>query len=204
MNRLLLTASILVLASCSTVLDGGPTQEVYFETPGALESKCRVNAGRIVYDIHPPQTVLIQKTDGPLEVDCMAEGSREKGLTVYPIVSNNTLLNAGTGFTGLAVDLHTKAPFLYPNVIRVDFTDVPYEKAAQPTYSKNPAAPNIEHIDPHRPSVPALHKSDLDPPAGLRERRRPSPVSSRTAGSNLYGTPVVPPQPGPIGPEEVK
>ena len=123
---------------------------------------CLLDTGDVSYRVFPPEETILMKTDEELEVRCFADGNREKTLMVRPILYSNTLLNLGNGFVpGFALDEHTKSHYLYPDVVVVDFTTIPYQKAEQPTHSNRPDAPEIEDIDPTRGGLPALYSSDL-------------------------------------------
>ena len=171
MNRFWLLAALLILPSCSTLLDRS-TQEVQFETPGAVNSMCKIDTGEVSYKVHPPETITMMKTNDKLEVRCFADGHGQKTLLVEPVLSNNTFLNVSNGFVpGFAIDEHTKAHYIYPNVIVIDFESIPFQKAEQPPYSVNPAAPPIQYLDPKKGSLPAINDSDLAAPKTLQERQ---------------------------------
>ncbi len=169
MTRFWFLPALFLMTACSTMMDR-TTQEVDFKTPGAKNSMCLLDTGSVSYKVFPPEKIRLMKTDEELEVRCFADGNREKTVMVRPILSSNTLLNIGNGFApGLALDEHTNAHYLYPDVVAVDFTNIPYRKADQPTYAGQPDAPDIENIDPKKGGVPAIYSSDLEdthvPPA---------------------------------------
>ena len=146
-------------------------QEVSFETPGARDSMCVVDTGELTYKVYPPETTILMKTSDELVVECFADGNRHRKMVVHPVLSNNTLLNLGNGFIpGFVVDEHTRSNYIYPDIVAVDFTHIPFKKAEQPVYAQNPAAPNVEDIDPVHGGFPAIHQSDLLPPSPLEER----------------------------------
>ena len=174
MNRLWLLPVLFLLSSCSTIIDR-TTQEVHFETPGARDSVCFLDTGTVSYRVYPPDDVILMKTDEELEVRCLADGNREKTIMVRPILSKNTLLNVSNAIVpGLAVDEHTKAHYLYPDVVAIDFTNLPYEKAAQPSHYLKSGEPNVEDIDPKKGGFPAIHESDMEDPAMPPERQSKS------------------------------
>lgn len=171
MNRFWLFPALLILSSCSTVLDHS-TQEVMFETPGAVNSMCKIDTGDVSYKVHPPEEIIMMKTDDRLEVRCFADGHRQKTVMIEPVLSNNTFLNVSNGFVpGFALDEHTNAHYLYPDVIKIDFTNIPFEKAEQPAYAVNPSAPPIEHLAPKKGVLPAISNEDLQAPEPLKERQ---------------------------------
>jgi hypothetical protein len=133
------------------------------------------------------------KTDDYLTIHCKADGNREKTVKIAPIVSNNTLLNLGTGVApGLAVDAHTNSMYLYPDVIAIDFTNVPYEKMPAPTYHNHPVAPSVDKLDPYYGGWPAIYPSDLEDPAPL-EKRTGRDYMTRTPDAPLYQPKAQPP-----------
>lgn len=193
MNRLcIFAAALLLLPACSTILDRS-TQEVRFETPGAKESMCRVTTGKegVSYRVHPPEEIILMKTDQQLEVECLADGHRKRTVLIEPVLSSNTFLNFGNGFVpGFALDEHTNAHYVYPDVIAVDFSNIPFKKAEQPAYAVNPSAPSLEHIDPTTGSFPAIHDSDLEPPAPLSERQSKITYSDNQNVTQVYSEPL--------------
>lgn len=175
MTRYFAIAALFCLTSCALLMDG-TTQDVRFETPGAENSMCLIrttdeNTDGVAYKAYPPQTMTIMKTAERLVVKCMADGNREKTAIIEPVLSNNTLLNAGNGFVpGLFLDENTNAMYIYPDLIVVDFTTIPYAKAAQPVYSNSPVAPIAGHIDPKVGGWPALYPSDFESAEPLKQR----------------------------------
>lgn len=185
MTRFLCLLALFTLNACSTVIDKS-TQEVKFVTPGAAESRCYLDTGRVSYKVNPPEKIILMKTDQELEVRCLADGNREREILVRPILSNHTLLNLGTGFVpGFFIDEHTKAHYLYPDVVSIDFTNIPYEKTTQPVYAQNPATPNVQNIDPKHGGIPAIHESDYDASASPAPRQSRSYYTD-TPESSLY------------------
>ena len=59
---LFLMSCLPVLAACSTIKDGS-TQQVMFKTEGIEGAFCDVRLGEngLRYNIHPPQTIWVQK-----------------------------------------------------------------------------------------------------------------------------------------------
>ncbi len=165
-----------------------------FTTPGAVNSMCEIDTGEVSYKVHPPEEIIMMKTDDQLEVRCLADGNREKIAIIEPVLSNNTFLNLGNGFVpGFALDEHTKAHYIYPDEIIVDFTNIPFKKARQPSYAVNPAAPNIEHIDPTMGGFPAINNSDLDGAPVLKERQSKAYLTNNPDSINYQ-----PEKPAPI------
>ena len=72
---------------------------------------------------------------------------------------------------GFALDEHTNAHYLYPDVVAIDFTNVPYQKATQPSHYLKPGEPNLENIDPKKGGFPAIDESDMKDPAMPPERQ---------------------------------
>lgn len=147
----------LFVAACATAIDK-PTQDVRVETPGALGAICFLESSSARYKIRPPQTVRITKQKGPVDVRCIAPGNRNKTVTVDPQVPDSVMLNISNAIVpGVAVDYSTSAMFTLPEVIVVDFSDIPPAPMPLPDYHqtilKNPTIADVEEF---RPGIPAM------------------------------------------------
>jgi len=132
-----LLVSALLLSGCASAL-GDAQQRVRVETPGANDAVCVLDNGDTKYRVWAPGEVLLSKRPADLIVSCVADGNRRKVVTIDPGHTATALGNAVTGFIpGLYVDYKTGALFEYPNLITVDFTDIPAVAMELPNYEKH-------------------------------------------------------------------
>ncbi len=149
----------VLLGACSTAIDRS-TQMITIETPGAQDAICHIMVDGILYKTYPPQTLRIQKSEEPLEVDCMAPGNRDQSVTVKPTVNQSVFYNITNGIVpGVLWDHETGAMFRYPETIVVDFagtTPVPFPMPQH--YNSDIPSPegyDAEHIVPGMPKLPS-------------------------------------------------
>lgn len=163
-----------LLSSCSTALDK-TYQEITVETPGAMEALCTLENRDFKYVVRAPKTLTITKSVKPLNVSCIAPGNREKTIIVTPKVSDAAFLNVGNGIVpGTFIDYKTAALYSFPDVISVDFTDVPAKRMPLPAYQQllndNPMLVELEEFRPGRSAlqrdrydrIPTLQKITSD------------------------------------------
>lgn len=146
-----------LLAGCSTVLDK-THQEVTVETPGAMEALCTIENHDFKYKIRAPKTFVMTKSTEPLNVHCIAPGNREKTMVIEPVVSDAAFLNIGNGLApGMLVDYKSAGLYNYPEIISVDFTDVPPKRMPLPAYQQllndNPMLMELEEFRPGRSAL---------------------------------------------------
>lgn len=178
-SALCLCALPLVLSACAWTTQTA-LQEVAFETPGALDAKCDVMAGRAKYVVYPPQTLMLPKAVDMLRVECLAPGGREKTYEFLPRVSPMSVGNVVTGgVPGLAWDHYSGALYYYPDRIAIDFRGVPQNSEPLPNYH-NPDVdlPLLAGLDEETPGLPGLN-ADPIVPARLQKRVRLTPPAEK-------------------------
>ncbi len=149
--------SLLLLSACSTVIDKSQ-QEITIETPGAQEALCMLENRDMKYKVRAPDTIMITKTQKPINVRCLAPGNREKTIVLEPEISENAIGNIATGvLPGLFVDYETASMYKFPEVVSVDFTDVPAKRMPLPAYqqllNENPMLMEMEEFRPGRSAL---------------------------------------------------
>ncbi|MCB9991701.1 MAG: hypothetical protein H6867_10105 [Rhodospirillales bacterium] len=172
MKRLLASAAlILSLSACASALEKA-TQEVNVVTPGAHESVCYLDNGEVIYRVWPPQTVRVSKRPGDLKVRCVADGDREKSVTIDTQHQALVLANAFNGFApGIFIDYHTGAMFAYPETITVDFSDMQAGKMPRPAYDRYlQDNPDLFGMEEFRPGDAALMSDRYEEPVALKKR----------------------------------
>lgn len=171
-SRLLLSLIPLLLSgACSSLLDGS-TQEVRVETPGAAGGYCYLERSGLKYKTFPPQTIKITNNNEDLTVNCTMPGNRRKTITVAVLAGESVFYNVMNGIIpGLAYDYKSGAMFKYPDVITVDFTDVPSKVRPLPDYQRllldNPLLAEVEEF---RSGASALQR-DRDWPIQTLKKR---------------------------------
>jgi hypothetical protein len=134
MKLFALSASVLLLASCASAIDG-QTQDITLRTPGAENARCHLHNEDMKYVIHTDQTISIMKSPHDLEVSCLAPGNREKTITVKREINDWVAGNVATGVApGMAYDYFSRGGFEYPHTITVDFTGMPVKPYDLPPY----------------------------------------------------------------------
>ena len=162
-----LVASTLFLSSCAAMVDDS-YQDFTIKTPGAENAFCFVYIDKIKYQAYPPQTINIMKSENKMRIDCKAPGNRDKEIFVKPIFSARAIWG---GPPGMAWDYASKALFHYPNMVEVDFTDVPVEPFAQPKHnSKDIAQPEEHQLDEISPAQPILNEDRNQKELPIRRR----------------------------------
>ena len=166
--------SILVLAGCASAL-GDAQQKVEFVTPGANDAVCLISNGETKYKIYTPGKITLSKRPGNLVVHCLADGNREKTVTIDPGHASTALGNAVTGFIpGIFVDYSTGALFEYPNTVSVDFTDIEPTSMPLPNYHKHLMEnPHLFGMEEFRSGRAALIRDKYEQGFSLKKRELP-------------------------------
>jgi hypothetical protein len=150
--------ALSLLSGCSTVIEGS-SQQVMFETVGALDAACSVMLGenKMRYTVYPPQKIWIKKSAEPMNIFCQAPGNRTRTIIVESEVAGTTFLNVFNGTLGGFYDGQSGAMFKYPDNVIVDFSDTVAELAPLPSYHNTdtipPDQPGIEYMGPDTPKL---------------------------------------------------
>lgn len=184
-NSFYLLASVFLLGGCAYLTEKS-NQNLTVLTPGAEDALCYVYVDGVKYKFSPPETVNIFKSKEPLVVDCLAPGNRRKKLEVKPTIARSAPGNVVTGVApGLAWDYVSGALFKYPDIIEVDFTEVPVRPEALPAQN-NPdvVQPEDYYLEEFSPSEPRMNNDRNVPPPELLRRGE---VSSFNDNKELMG-----------------
>lgn len=177
MKKPLLLLSALALSSCAYAIDGAH-QDVQVVTPGASNADCHIYVDDLKYQAEPPQTVNIFKSKKDLVVDCLAPGNRRKIVKVPATVETSTAWNAANAGVGLPWDFASEAMFAYPDVIEVDFTQIPVSDQPLPDHNspdiRQPEEYPLEEFSPAQPRMNA----DMNAPRNEILRRDGSSVGA--------------------------
>jgi hypothetical protein len=157
---LALLACMPFIVSCSTLVDGS-TQQVNFTTTGADNAVCEVIIGEdsFRYRIYPPQKAWVQKSSGPMTVNCSAPGNRMASKTVESKVDSTSYGNLLTLGTTYAIDGASGAMYRYPDSVDIDFTNSQTRLNPLPSYENYGAIDTksigIEYMGPDTPALPS-------------------------------------------------
>ena len=169
-RQLCFAAATVLLASCSTAIDG-QIQDVTIETQGARNTLCYMQNKEFSFRFYPPQTLKVTKSNDPYTIRCLAPGNREKTVIVEPKISNNAFLNVATLGTGFAVDHASSAMYELPDKIVISFEGMLPTSYPQPAYNeffdKNP---HLKGMEEFRPGQAALQRDAGKPTSGLKLR----------------------------------
>ena len=189
MKKPLLALSILTLGACAYAIDDS-IQNVKVVTPGANNAACLVYVEGLKYKVKPPQTINIFKSKEDLVVDCMAPGNRRKVLNIPAGIETSTAWNAVNAGAGLPWDYASGALFRYPDVIEVDFTDIPVTDPPWPDHN----APDIRQpesydLEEFSPGSPRMNADKTAPPVEILRREGSASGAAEYNDSSAFSEP---------------
>ncbi|MFQ5958647.1 MAG: hypothetical protein ACE5LF_04690 [Alphaproteobacteria bacterium] len=121
MWKLPVLASAIALAGCATIVKG-TDQTVAVETPGVEEAECSLvdNKGMNYYVKSTPDSVVVNRGDGPLMITCEADGYKKTTTEFDEKFEGWTLGNViFGGIVGVVVDAASGAAQQYPGELLV-------------------------------------------------------------------------------------
>ncbi|MCK5385031.1 MAG: hypothetical protein KAJ29_05590 [Alphaproteobacteria bacterium] len=107
-----------VLGSCAYTTKVS-FQDITFLSPGAQDAKCLVYVNEVKYQVRPPQTVNIKKSEKPMFVVCYASDDRSIEVEVLPIIEEEVIWGSPVG---MGWDYASNSLYSYPEVIAIDFS----------------------------------------------------------------------------------
>lgn len=145
-KRTLFLSSLLLLSSCSSMMDGS-MQKVSYVANGASDARCTIVVGdnSYKYTVSPPQTIWIYKSAEDMNIDCSAQGGRMARLKVKSVLAGSTFTNVLNGTLGAVYDAETGAMFKYPSEVVIDFGGQVAQSEPMPVY-ENTDALQPDHI----------------------------------------------------------
>lgn len=201
-RQLRFAAVALLLASCSTVLDG-QIQDVTIETSGASNTLCYMQNKEFSFRFYPPQTLKVTKSDDPYTIRCLAPGNREKTVIIEPSTTDNTLWNVTNAGTGLVIDHLSSAMYELPDKIVINFEGMLPGGYTQPAYNtfydKNPHLKGVEEFRPGQAALlrdagtgtPSLQKRETGDDAGAAILGGGDPLASTNGNAGPSATVTV-------------
>ncbi|MBI1300368.1 MAG: hypothetical protein GC137_01790 [Alphaproteobacteria bacterium] len=153
-----LSLFFFVVSACATI-DESSNQFITFETIGAQDAKCHVYVDKLRYQVFPPQTINIKKSEKDMIVQCDAPGNRAVELTVPAMFSTRAVWGTPVG---IAWDYATEALHHYPSLIAIDFTQTEIKPFDLPKHNnKDIRQPETYDLEEFNSSTPRLN-SDKD------------------------------------------
>lgn len=162
----------LILASACAYTLEGQMQDLTIRTPGAYDAVCDVYANKIRYKFYPPQTRKVTKSDEDLIIDCKAPGNRDRKVVIEPVISKVAPANAANGLVpGTAWDYASGALFTYPEVVEVDFRNMPVREMPPPTHNNSDIKQPEEYmLEEFKAGSPRMNSDRLEKEVPLRRR----------------------------------
>ena len=155
-RQLRFAAVAVLLASCSTVMDG-QIQDVTIEAKGATNVLCYMQNSDFSFRFYPPQTLKVSRSSDPYTIRCLAPGNREKTIVVEPKINDDTYLNAANLGVGAVIDHASAAMYELPDKIVISFEGMEPTGYEQPAYNTFlDQNPHLKGVEEFRPGQPAL------------------------------------------------
>lgn len=172
--------SLGVLSACATVIEG-QQQQITLRTPGADNAECLFHSRDQRFQLKTGETRTINKSERNLVADCRASGNRLRTVVISPELEKMAIGNVATGvLPGVAYDHLSQAMYVYPDVITVDFTNIPVAAYPLPDYM-NSSVRNLYHGEMER------YGQDRYQLPG--EQPVPAMIQKRTSGAGITGNP---------------
>ncbi len=166
-RRSSLLSCVLLVGACGYSTKAS-FQEITFLSPDAQDAKCLVYSGGVKYQVWPPQTVNIKKSDKPMLIECHAPGNRS--LEVEVPAKLETVALWGTP-AGMAWDYASSSLFSYPEVIAIDFSQESLKAFPLPKHNNaDIRQPEDYDLEEFLPGYPRLN-SDKNKQTALLKRR---------------------------------
>lgn len=180
--------SVLALGACAYAIEDS-VQDVKFVTPGAYNALCYAYVDKLRYKVRPPQTVNLRNAHHDLIVDCFAPGNRHVKLVIEPHLTKTAALNAANAGVGLVWDHASGALHKYPDVIEIDFTDVPITDMPLPAQNqpdiRQPEEYPLEEFSPGQPRLNS-DGNKVETPILRRGETADGAEQSYSSGSPFY------------------
>ncbi len=142
----LLLSGTLMLSACGYAVEKSH-QDITFLSPEAEDSKCYVYIDKLKYQVFPPQTINIKKSEKDMEISCIAPGNRSVDMVVPAEFTTRAVWGTPAG---MAWDYASQSLYHYPSVIAIDFTGQEITPNALPAHNnsdiRQPESYDLEEI----------------------------------------------------------
>ena len=145
--------SVLAVAGCGYVSESSH-QNITFLTPDAQDAKCHVFVDGIKYQVFPPQTLNIKKSEADMQITCQAPGNRTIEMEVPADLTTRAIWG---GPVGMAWDYASDSLYHYPSVIAIDFSHIELQPNKLPQHNnsdiKQPESYDLEEFKSSQPRL---------------------------------------------------
>lgn len=145
--------SVLAVAGCGYVSESSH-QNITFLTPDAQDAKCYVFVDGIKYQVFPPQTLNIKKSEADMQITCQAPGNRTIEMEVPADLTTRAIWG---GPVGMAWDYASDSLYHYPSVIAIDFSHIELQPNKLPQHNnsdiKQPESYDLEEFKSSQPRL---------------------------------------------------
>ena len=171
--RFLLFTTLIALGACSYTMDEH-IQDLRIVTPGAHGAVCYAYVDKLKYKFRPPQTLNISKSDEDLIVDCLAPGNRRKEVVIKAQIEQSVYANALTAGAGAVWDYSSGAMFKYPDVVEVNFENMPSRAEDLPAQNKPDIKQPEEYVlEEFKPGSPRMNADRYQQESEILRREKP-------------------------------
>lgn len=158
--------SFIFLTSCGYAIEKSQ-QKLTLLTPGAQDARCDVYIDRLRYRMFPPETITVTKSQEDMKIVCMAPGNRDAEKVVKAELEKRALW----GGPGVAWDYAAKSLYSYPEIISVNFTNIPVKPTELPKHNNPDVVQPEEHrLEEFSASLPALNSDRNEPDMPIMRR----------------------------------
>ncbi len=153
LSSFLCASALLSLTSCGYAVKSS-NQEITFLSPEAQNAKCHVFVDKLKYQVFPPQTLNIKKSEKDMRVECLGPGNRIAEMTVPAVFTKRAIWG---GPPGMAWDYASDSLFHYPEVIAIDFTGQNIQPNPLPQHNnsdiRQPESYDLEQFESNAPRL---------------------------------------------------
>lgn len=182
---------VLVVAGCGYVSESSH-QNITFLTPDAQDAKCFALVDGIKYQVFPPQTLDIKKSEKDMLITCHAPGNRTIKMEVPADLTTRAIWG---GPVGMAWDYASDSLFHYPSVIAIDFSHVELQPNKFPQHNnsdiKQPESYDLEEFKSSQPRLNS-DKFKIEQPI----LHRGGEISEASVGEDMSASDVTPVESG--------
>ena len=166
-RHLSLLPLVFVIGACAYSTKAS-YQDITFLSPDAHDAKCLVYVNKVKYQVWPPQTVNIKKSEKPMLVVCHAPGNRTVEVEVPPKFESVAIWGSPVG---VAWDYASKSLFSYPEVIAIDFSqEMQIPNALPKHHNPDIRQPEDYDLEEFLPGDPRLNRDRYNKPTRLLRR----------------------------------
>ena len=145
---------VLAVAGCGYVSEASH-QNITFLTPDAQDAKCFAIVNGLKYQVFPPQTINIKKSEHDMQITCHAPGNRTIEMDVPADLTTRAIWG---GPVGVAWDYASDSLYHYPSVIAIDFSNVELQPNKFPQHNNNDIRqPESYDLEEFKSSQPRLN-----------------------------------------------